>query len=299
MRTDEQRPQGAQAQTSECRADATASRLRGPLFLSTALAVSLAIAVPSSWAEDELEFSDFRVLIEINGTDGDAGFQAEIDGDGWKVVNLYDPSERLIYRVRGSRSVSDQGLTENFFESAEPSCDDVPLDVVLGRFPEGEYEIEGRTIEGENIESETILTHALPAIPVDLEASNTASIEVSWDWPGDNPALGECPDDLELAEIVVSEDDLFGFQVVVAREDPEPLLEFVAELGPGARAVDLPDGFIEPDAQYKWEVIAIGAGVDPETEEVDSDIRGNHVIAEDEFCTDALAAAVDCPDEPE
>ena len=193
-----------------------------------------------------------------------------------------------------------QGLTENFFESAEPTCEEVPLDVVLGRFPEGEYEAEGLTIDGEEIEGEAILTHALPAIPVEMEATNTASIELSWDWPGDDPGLGECPDELGLAETLDMEDDLFGFQIVVGREDPEPLLEFVAELAAGARSVDLPDGFIEPDAMYKWEVVAIGAGVDPESpEELDTERRGNQVIAEDEFCTDGSGDAMECPEETE
>lgn len=275
------------------------SWLRRSVLRSTVLALSLALAAPASWAQDEPEY-ELRVLIEINGTDGDAGFQAEIDGDAWGIVDLFDPDGRLIYRVRGFRSVGVQGLTENFFESAEPSCEEVPLDVVLGRFPEGEYEAEGRTIDGQEIAGEAFLEHALPAIPVELEADNSASVALNWEWPGEDPGLGECPDDEGLAELLVEEGDLFGWQIVVVREDPEPLLELVVELGPEARTVDIPDGFIEPDALYKWEVIAIGAGVDPENPDVrDPDRKGNQVIAEDEFCTaedKKDVVVVDCPD---
>jgi hypothetical protein len=270
------------------------------VLCSIILAFFSVVTAPASWAQDELEFSDLRVLIEINGTDGDAGFQTEIDGDAWKVVNLFDPEGRLIYRVRGFRSVGVQGLTENFFESAEPSCEDVPLDVVLGRFPEGEYEAEGRTIDGQEMEGEAILKHALPAIPVGLEADNSASVMLNWEWPGDNPGLGECPDEDSVAELLVTTGDLFGFQVVVGRENPEPLLELVVELGPEARTVDIPDSFIEAGARYKWEVIAIGAGVDPESEVIDPDRRGNQVIAEEEFCTEEHTGdvvVVDCPED--
>ena len=275
-------------------------RLKGSVLCATALALSLALYAPTSLAQ-EVEFDDVRVLIEINGTDGDAGFQLELDGEAWRFVNLFDPNETRIYHVRGSGSVAAQGLTENFFESAEPSCEEVPLDVVLGRFPEGEYEAQGQTIDGEEISGAAVLTHDLPAIPAELEATNDASIALNWQWPG--PDLGNCPiENLEVF-LVTDEEGLFGFQIVVGREAPEPLLELVVELGPegdnGQYSVDLPDGFIEPGATYKWEVIAIGAGVDPETEEVDPARKGNQVIAEDEFCTDANSTAIDCPDQPE
>lgn len=266
----------------------------------TALALSLAVAVPAGWAQNELEY-ELRVLIEINGTDGDAGFQTEIDGDAWKVVNLFDSNGRRIYRVRGFRSVGAQGLTENFFESAEPSCEEVPLDVVLGRFPEGEYEAKGRTIDNEAIEGEALLTHALPAIPMNLVATNTASVALNWVWPGEDPGLGECPDEEGLAELLVTEDDLFGFQIVVGLEEPDPLIEFVVELAPSEREVVIPDNFLEPNKTYKWEVIAIGAGVDPESEEIDQTRRGNQVIAEDVFCTEEVMGDVvvdeDCPED--
>ena len=300
MKRHHQKPKPGRAAPQGCRTFLPIASLRTAFLLPAALALSFGAGTASSWAEEELPFDNFRVLIEINGTDGDAGFQAEIDGDSWKVVKLFDPGEKLLYRVRGLRSVKEQGLTENFFESAEPSCEEVPLDVVLERFPEGVYEVEGKTIDKQELESEAILTHGLPAIPVDLEAANTLPIELSWGWPGDTPGLGECPDELGLAEILQAEEDLFGFQIVVEREEPEPLLVLVVELGPDTRSIDLPDGFIEPEARYKWEVVAIGAGVDPEEPDAfDTDRRGNQVIAEDEFCTDSSSNAVECPEKPE
>jgi hypothetical protein len=56
-----------------------------------------------------------------------------------------------------------QGLTEIFFESAEPPFDELAPRRFFGRFPAGIYEIEGKTLEGGELESEVELTHRMPA----------------------------------------------------------------------------------------------------------------------------------------
>jgi len=75
-------------------------------------------------------------------------------------VKVFDPNERKILDITAKRSLKKQGLTELFFESSEPS-----LDEFLSRFPEGEYEFEGRTTNGVELESDAILTHVIPAGP--------------------------------------------------------------------------------------------------------------------------------------
>ena len=56
-----------------------------------------------------------------------------------------------------------QGLTEIFFEGAEPSFDELPPATFFGRFPEGIYDVEGVTLDGEGRESEVEITHRMPA----------------------------------------------------------------------------------------------------------------------------------------
>ena len=236
-------------------------------------------------------------MVEINGTDSDAGLQIFLDGDDWVSVKVRDPNGKKIYEVNAGGGAAEQGLTENFFESAEPSCTDDPLVDFLERFPEGEFEAIGRSTENEFLEGVAILTHDLPAIPESLAANNTMSVELSWVWPGtEGPAdLGEFCDDEGLANVLTDSSDLFGFQVVVGREAPEPLLELVVELGPLANSIVLPDDFIEANGTYKWEVIAIGQGVDPDNPGVFDPMRkGNQTIAEDEFCTDGAGLAGAC-----
>jgi hypothetical protein len=58
-----------------------------------------------------------------------------------------------------------QGLTELFFESAEPTFDELSPEKFFRRFPEGMYEIEGITLEGDELESEVWVSQVMPAAP--------------------------------------------------------------------------------------------------------------------------------------
>jgi hypothetical protein len=259
--------------------------------LSVLLTLSLSAVNQAGWANEEApEFSELRVLIEINATDGDAGFQAIVDGDEWKEVMLREPGGMQIYSVKGYGSVREQGLTENFFESAEPSCDEVTLGDFLERFPAGEYLFSGKTIEGEKLAGEAILTHVLPGAPENLapvgggvDVNNPVAI--SW-APG--LGLGNCPP--YGAVVTIPEPtDLFGYQVVVEREDPEPLAVFTVEMPATADAVTIPAEFLQEDAIYKYEVVVIeGRDNDGELE------KGNQTISENFFCTFVPSPAEPC-----
>jgi hypothetical protein len=225
------------------------------------------------------------VLIEINDSDGDAGFQMLIDGDGWKEVKVDDPNGQKIYTVKGDKSVEEQGLTENFFESAEPDCNEpgFSLDETLDRFPAGEYRVRGKSTDNEHFEGEATLTHAIPASPDELKPDpadglvNSAN-PVMIEWANGND-LEECPPiDIDL-DPSPADVQRFGYQVVVEREFPEPLQVFTIDLGANDTSVTLPAEFVSGSSLYKYEVIAIE---DNEGE------RGNQSIKESHFCTDGF-----------
>jgi hypothetical protein len=264
-----------------------------PILFSAALALSLLVTPTVSWSqEEEPEFSELRALIEVNTTDGDAGFQMLIDGDGWKEVKVDDPNGQKIYTVKGDKSVQEQGLTENFFESAEPECSEegFSLTDTLERFPAGEYSVSGKSIENEMMDGEAVLTHAIPAAPGNLMPNqvglvNPANTVIS--WTEDAGGLGLCPangaDIPDPAGVT-----LFGYQVVVEREDPEPLQVFVAEVGPGTTSITVSPEFMGNNGVYKYEVVAI------EERMIDGEVvKGNQSIAENFFCT-APIATLDC-----
>lgn len=186
-----------------------------------------------------------------------------------------------------------QGLTENFVESAEPSCVDDPLDAFLERWPEGEYDFTGRSTDNEPFDDVAIFTHFIPAIPESLMFHSGAR-EISWVWPSAANELGNCPfpgdaDPGLEPTILVLDSELFGFQVILM-PDFDPLVEFIIEVNASQRHVTiLPEFTLETGETYKYEVLVIGAGADPEAEfltdpeDLDNELRGNQTIAESTF----------------
>ncbi|MGH7834902.1 MAG: hypothetical protein ACREQK_14765, partial [Candidatus Binatia bacterium] len=145
------------------------------VFLVATAALILSAAAAEARAKknrQEMPFSAARIIIEFNSSAnegvGDVGVQVFLDGEPWQWVKIESPDGRKILDIRTSGSLRKQGLTELFFESSEPSLDEVPLDVFLARFPAGEYEFEGKTIDGIELEGKATLTHVIPAGPVIL-----------------------------------------------------------------------------------------------------------------------------------
>ena len=135
-----------------------------------AAAMSTSTLVFANGEEGELE--EAELFFELNDTDGDLGIHGFADADAWKELRIVGPDERKLLEVDLKSRLKHQGLTEIFFESAEPcfpsnpECED-PLDPeeFFSRFPEGIYEIEVETLEGDELESEIYLSHVIPAAP--------------------------------------------------------------------------------------------------------------------------------------
>ena len=49
--------------------------------------------------EAEIPFGAAKIRIETNSTDGDAGLQIFLDGEGWKQIRIEDPNGRLVFEV--------------------------------------------------------------------------------------------------------------------------------------------------------------------------------------------------------
>ncbi|TKB49901.1 hypothetical protein FCL40_07040 [Ferrimonas sediminicola] len=177
------------------------------------------------------DLGECRVLIEVNATDGDIGFHVLFDGEGWEEAQLSGPGGQPLFDAEASSMLADQTLTENFFESAEPVCEEalreepeeevVTLPEFLARFPAGNY---GFSLDGGEQVGSTMLTHTLPAAPADVEFDGKW---ISWRYGED---LGECttwpegfmvaPEEAILAyEVAMEPDDdalsKFGYRVVV------------------------------------------------------------------------------------
>jgi hypothetical protein len=160
------------------------------LVLMTAIiALILGGSAPALHAEDDEEpFDEASIFFELNDTDGDLGIHALIDGEPWKKLEIEDPGENEILDIDVKGRLRRQGLTELFFESAEPSFEDLdPIDF-FRRFPEGEYEIEGETLEGDELESEVWLSHVMPASPENIRVNRQPAAD---GCDGDLPSVPE------------------------------------------------------------------------------------------------------------
>jgi hypothetical protein len=234
-------------------------------FLTTTALLLLAAALAPPTGAAELD--EAQIFIEINDTDGDAGIQLFLDGEGWDKMKVFDPDGKKVFDVDGNGSVGFQGITELAFESAEPSFDVQPLADFLALFPEGTYTFVGRTAEGEPLEGEGELTHALPAAPLLVSPPDGAD-DVD---PGDTVIEWQPVADPPGSSIV-------GYQVIVETEEEvapgeEIVRTFAVDLGPGATSVTVPAEFMTAGAEYKYEVLAV-------------EESGNKTISEAEFETE-------------
>ncbi len=230
-------------------------------FVTTIAALALSIIAPASSADDG-EFDEANIFFELNDTDGDLGIHSLIDGDAWKKLEIEDPKGREMLDVHVQGRLKRQGLTEFFFESAEPTFGELAPKKFFRRFPEGLYEVEGLTLEGEELENEVKVTHLMPSPPIEnnLDVSGVAAsddceanvplvdgamgIIISWD-----PIEMSHPDLGRTNEPIVVEQ----YQVVV--EDEESGATLSVELPPDVTSYRVSDDFIGLNNVFKYEVL--------------------------------------------
>ncbi|MGH9793949.1 MAG: hypothetical protein ACRD5G_04175 [Candidatus Acidiferrales bacterium] len=232
-------------------------------MLTAVVLVALLVAGPELWA---IPFSQTKIIIEVNATAGDAGIQIFLDAEGWDRLEIFDPNGHRIFEVTGSDSVGMTGITELFFESAEPSFDELPLDELLERFVAGNYTFTGTTVDGKQLTGKAMLKHNIPDGPEILSPAEGAAlcakspVVIDWEavtqsFPGANLAI-----------------KIAGYQVIVEREKPAPLLAFSVNLPATITRVTVPPEFLQANAEYKFEVLAIEAS-------------GNQTISQGNFTT--------------
>ncbi len=229
------------------------------------IAIALAAAAPMSLADEEIEFDEAELFFELNDTDGDLGIHSLIDGEPWKRLEIEDPRERRMLKIYVQGRLRHQGLTELFFESAEPTFDELAPKDFFKRFPQGEYEIEGKTLDGMELESDVELTHLLPA-PAQVsvgptngeEAEDDECVEVtgtpviiSWDpVTTSHPNLGRTNEPITVV----------NYEVVVEIDDDEIPFQSSIILPPDVTEFQVPQEILdvaaaEAEGKVKYEVL--------------------------------------------
>jgi len=220
--------------------------------LRLALTVLLALSAWSAAHAAELE--EAKIYIEYNQSGNDLGFHVFLDGEDWMSLMITNPLGEVVFEVDGYAGYAELGLTELFFEGAEPTLDEYPLADLLALFPEGEYSFDGLTVDGEPIHGVAELSHDVPAAPEVRIKVRDDRVTIRW------KAVTDPAEILPDGEIEID-----GYQVLVG-----DVLDVV--LDADARKFRVPDevlDILEP-GEVDIEVLAI-------------DENGNQTIAEGSF----------------
>ena len=225
--------------------------------------------------EIEIPFSEAHLFFELNHTDGDLGIHSKIDGDPWASIEIEDPYERRVLSVRNSGRLRRQGLTELFFESAEPTFDELAPAQFFRRFPEGTYEVSGYALDGSELESELEVTHVMPAPPVTRVNGLPMAVQCDDEEDGYDATPASLPVTISWDPVTMSHPEADGagagvqppvvvtivnYEVVVEAELEIDGEEFTSVLSvvlpPDITELAVPDGFLEQTDTFKYEVLA-------------------------------------------
>ena len=242
--------------------------------LFPAVMFGCAAILPATATADhnDIPFDVAEVFFELNNTDGDLGIHALIDGGPWKRMLIEDKSERVLLNVSVRSRLRRQGLTEIFFESAEPTFDELSPEKFFRRFPAGTYDVEGVTLSGEALESEAEVSHAMPAPPAAAVNGIPMALQCDDEEPGyDAPVVGG-PIVISWLPVTTTHPDLgeprnstdieiYNYEVVVETELETPDGEEFASvlsviLPPDVTELAIPEGFLAQNDTFKYEVLA-------------------------------------------
>ncbi len=228
---------------------------RLPVFEMTMAALTFAAAAPATVGA--AEFSEAELYFELNDTDGDLGIHSSIDGGAYSRLTITDPKEQTILKIRPRGRLARQGLTQLFFESAEPSFDELDPRAFFRRFPEGAYDIRARSLEGDVLEATVALSQVLAAPVADITVSGvpaaascdavplpSVSEPVLIDWAAvtrSHPRIGKSGP-VEIVE----------YQFFVEREG----VKLGVELPPTVTEFQVPSEVIALGDAFKFEIIA-------------------------------------------
>ena len=239
----------------------------------TVICAAAAMAlVPAAQAE-ETEFDEAEIFFELNNTDGDLGIHGKVDGGPWTYVKIEGHNGRKLMSIQARGRLWFQEVTELFFESAEPTFDELSAEDFFRRFPEGEYEVTGWSRDVGLLESETEVTHTMPA-PAVVSVNDMPMAQVCDDEdPQFDPTVVPVgmPVTLTWEPVTLSHPDLGTMPPVeVEIVNYEVVLETAVELGddeefesilsvtlpPGSASFQVPAEFLELGDEFKYEILA-------------------------------------------
>lgn len=231
--------------------------MQRPVRVLVAAVISLMSVDPGAgWAAPvPVPYKEARIYIEFNQTANDLGYHVSLDAEDWKTLQIFNPKKQLLFTVEGGGAYRRLGMTELFFEGAEPNLDEFPLDDLLALFPEGTYTFRGRTVDRKRLLGTGTLSHAVPNGPGNVLTTlgSNNSLVISWD------AVTTVP--VGFPDRPIS---IVGYQLIVK--------PFQVTVPGTVTSVTVPPEFVStlPAGEVLFEVLAI-------------DVSGNQSITESSF----------------
>lgn len=223
------------------------------------MVVALVISLGTAATGVSAVFTEAELFFELNDTDGDLGIHASIDGGPYTALEIEDPSGNTILTIAAQGRLAQQGLTQLFLESAEPSFDELAPREFFRRFPEGVYEIEAVGLDGREFSARVSLSHVLAAPPSNIRVSTMEAAEncdaadlpsvrlgdpVVIDW---DPVKKSHPTIGKSGRITI-----VRYQFFVERE----ALKLAVDLPPTVTKFTVPPAMVAQRGIYKFEIIA-------------------------------------------
>lgn len=227
------------------------------LILSAVALLSAAAVYGGSGSGAVVPLKEAKLIIEHNATDKDTGFQGFIDSEGWQRIDVRGPGGTVL-TLQGRGSLAKLGLTELFFETVEPANTDVPIDQMLAKLPAGKYVISGPTQANGTSTGRTAgvatLTHVIPAGPKLVSPAEDAVV----------PTRGVVARWKPVTTTITGRPvKIIAYQLIIEKDTPKPPPHMIGKFGlsiylpPSVTSLPVPNGFLEPNTAYNWEVLAI------------------------------------------
>ena len=206
--------------------------------------------------EAQLSFTAADVFIELNDSDGDLGLHSSTTSTvPWELMKIIGPTG-LLMEFTTRPELSNQGMSQVDFESAEPSFDELRPSQFFRRYPEGRYAIVAHGVDGERIKSYANLSHVLAAPPGNVFINGvraavncdvplptvTPPVTISWD-----PVTTSHPRIGKRGAVRIDE-----YQFFVERGTSE----FAIDLPPSVTQMDIPSAVFNGGGVYKYEILA-------------------------------------------
>jgi hypothetical protein len=233
----------------------TKRRLHGVSMLPMAMVgLTLGATTPAVGAA---KFSEAELYFELNDTDGDLGIHSSIDGGAYSRLTITDPNKHTILKVRPRGRLASQGLTQLFFESAEPKFAELDPATFFLRFPEGAYDIRARTLTGQVLKATVALSQVLAAPVANITVSGvpaaascdavplpSVSEPVLIDW---DPVAQSHPEIGKSGPV-----EIVRYQFFVEREG----VKLSVDLPPEVTEFEVPSDVTALGNEFKFEIIA-------------------------------------------